>query len=139
MRPRRSSGLDGLVGVEAVLRGLPGDVDLEQRRLAAAGGERLGDPQRVDRLDEREAAGGEPDLVGLQVADQVPLGARHRVHLPERLLHAVLAQHPESGLHRLPAGLRRPALGDRHDGHLVGIAPAALDPPPDRGEALGDA
>ena len=52
--------------------------------------ERFREMPRVDRLDESKPAGGDADLVCLQVADEMPLRALDRVHLAHGLLDAIL-------------------------------------------------
>src|SRR5438309_9843998 len=79
-------------------------------------------------MDQRKAPGDEAHLVGLKVADQVPLRVLYVVHLPQRLLDAVLAEAGEAGGERLAARAGAEALRDGDDRDVVRVAPGARDP-----------
>ena len=65
-------------------------------------------------MDEREAPAHLARLVGLQVADQVPLGLRQCLQLGQSLLDSVFAERAQPGGQRGPAVLQGTALGHRH-------------------------
>lgn len=120
--------------------GLARGVDLDQDGLTPirTGGQGAGQVQRVDRLDQRESARYLPDLVGLQVADQVPLCLRQLGQLRQRLLDAVLTQRVDPGRERRPALVQRSALGRGEDADDRQVSTRLLDPAPDFREPFGD-
>ena len=90
--------------------------------------ERLGQPGAVDRLHHPKAAFDELDLVGLQVADEVPveIGWADLLDLGQGLLYPVFAKLCEPEPDRLTDPFDRQRLGDCHQHDLTRIAPGAL-------------
>src|SRR2546430_15872510 len=75
---------------DARLLWLAWDVDLDENLLLRVRpGQGLGQVTRVDRVDELELPGNLLDLVGLEMADQMPGRAAHGGHLGQGLLDAV--------------------------------------------------
>src|SRR5207253_5931141 len=107
------------------------------RRIGA--GERLDEVLRINRLDQGEPASGQANLVGLQMADEVPLPSLHLTHLLQRLLDAVLAELAQAGLERLIADLRPKSFCNCDDRDLVRVASGPCDLVANGGEVLGDA
>src|SRR5438067_13302796 len=111
------------------------DVDLDENLLLRVRpGQRLGQVTRVDRVDELELPGSLLDLVGLEVADEMPRRAAHGGHLGQRLLDPVLAEDGQARVERLLALGRAKALRDGDDGDLVRVASGACDSVADRRE-----
>ena len=111
------------------------------RRARAA--QVLGEPERVDRLNERESADDLRDLVRLEMPDEMPAaGKLHVGRLREKLLHLVLADVGEARLDRLRDDLGAVRLRDGDDRDGGGVAPrargGARDPLPNALEILSD-
>ena len=92
----------------------------------------------VDRVDHVGIAGDRGRLVGLQLADEMPAKTTDTrlaagSCLRGGFLVTVLAHVAHSELGQQPDITGRERLGDRHDGHLAGVAPGALA---GRGDAL---
>ncbi len=86
-----------------------------------------GQLQTIDGLDDVEERESIPDLVGLQVADEMPgHRAPERRHLVLRLLHAVFAERTDAGRHRLPNPLHVHRLGDGDEEHVLRSPPCPL-------------
>ena len=112
-----------LRGIPARLGLLAGDVDLEQDvdHTAAAGRlrlNRLGEAGAVHRMDQLHERRDVLDLVGLQVADHVPLDilGKQLVFLA-KLLRAALAEDALSGVVGLADQLRRVGFRDGDQRH----------------------
>ena len=108
--------------IPACLGLLLGDVDLQEdfERPAALGRlalDRLGQPRAVDRMDQRDERGDVFDLVGLQVADQVPLDVLGQGFVFfAQFLRAALAENAVAGVVGRADRLRR--VGFRHGDQL---------------------
>src|SRR5438270_8556439 len=89
-------------------------------------------------MDERETAGDQSHLVGLEMADEVPSRVLYVFHLPQGFLDAVLAEGRQAGGERLAAAVGAETLGDGDDGDLVRVAAGAGDPVADGREVLLD-
>src|SRR5438477_4004362 len=96
--------------------------------------ERLGQPDAVDRLHHPKAAFDELDLVGLQVADEVPveIGWADLLDLGQGLLYPVFATLCEPEPDRLTDPFDRQRLGHRDQHHLSRIAPGTFGTSGDR-------
>ena len=102
------------------------------------------DRRPVDGLPHRHDRRQHPDLVRLQVADEVHLRpirlgttrGGQRVDLGDELLGVVLADRSASGRHRGPDGLDGERL--RHRDQLDLAAPGGRDARPDRSDVVGD-
>ncbi len=132
--------VEGVIRVCARFLRLARDVDLHEnplRRSDASQG--LGEPHRVNRLDQPKPARGLAHLIGLQVADEMPLRARKELHFVERLMDPVLAQHVQAGVERPAARRDVEAFGDGDDGDVAWIASRPNDALADLGQVLSNA
>ena len=103
------------VGRHARLRGLAGEVDLQERRDREPPGGRL----RVDRVDQLADRVDCTRLVRLEVPDEVPAeGVAVDGVLRDEILCAVFADHLHPGLDERPELGERNVLRRGHDGHV---------------------
>lgn len=122
-------------GVESGLGGLVAELNFEedgQGHGAFGCGfvEALGEAERVDGVDGVEEGGCFGGLVGLQVADEVNLGAGD-VEFGElgalrfEFLYAVLAEEGDAGGNGFGDGFDGMQLGDGHEADVAAAAPAS--------------
>src|ERR1700751_2962869 len=73
--------------------------------------------------------GGFGSFIGLEMADQVPVGAgevAHSIDLAGELLHAIFAEYPDAGVVGLMNAVSREGFADRHQRDLRRVTSGAL-------------